>query len=45
MREVNFPASLSLYGICGIIWLYRGSLYELYAEIFALFCSKNKFDD
>lgn len=45
MREVNFPASLSLYGICGILWLYRGSLYELYSEVFALFCSKNKFDD
>lgn len=33
MRDVNFPASLSLYGICGVIWLYRGSLSELYAEV------------
>ena len=29
MREVNFPASLSLYGMCGLVWLYRGSLKEL----------------
>lgn len=29
MREVNFPASLSLYGMCGLVWLYRGSLREL----------------
>lgn len=33
MREANFPASLSLYGICGVIWLYRGSLQALLAEI------------
>jgi len=32
MREANFPASLSLYAICGIIWLYRGSLRELLCE-------------
>lgn len=29
MRSANFPASLSLYGICGAIWLYRGSLRQL----------------
>jgi hypothetical protein len=29
MREANFPASLSLYGICGIIWLYQGSFHNL----------------
>lgn len=29
MRSTNFPASLALYGICGAIWLYRGSLREL----------------
>lgn len=28
MRSSNAPASLSLYAICGLIWLYRGSLYE-----------------
>lgn len=32
MREANFPASLSLYGICGVVWLYRGSLRQLFAE-------------
>jgi hypothetical protein len=29
MREANFPASLALYGICGLVWLYRGSLKQL----------------
>src|ERR1035437_3286198 len=29
MRDANFLASLSLYGICGIVWLYRGSLEQL----------------
>lgn len=33
MRDVNFPASLSLYGMCGIVWLYRGSLRELYSDL------------
>jgi hypothetical protein len=33
MRSVNFPASLSLYGMCGIIWLYRGNLRQLVSEI------------
>jgi len=33
MREVNFPASLALYGMCGLLWLYRGSLKEIPAEI------------
>lgn len=32
MREANFFASLSLYGMCGVVWLYRGSLRELLAE-------------
>ena len=32
MRSANAPASLALYGICGVIWLYRGSLAELAAE-------------
>lgn len=26
MRDANFPASLSLYGICGVIWLPRSPL-------------------
>lgn len=33
MRDVNFPASLSLYGICGVLWFYEGTLKELYKEI------------
>lgn len=33
MREANFFASLSLYGMCGVIWLYRGSLRQLSSEI------------
>ncbi len=32
MREANFFASLALYGICGVVWLYRGSLSELVME-------------
>ena len=31
MREANFPASLSLYGMCGLVWLYRGSFKQLIA--------------
>jgi len=33
MRDANFLASLTLYGICGLIWLYRGSLRELFSEM------------
>ena len=33
MRAANFPASLSLYGMCGIIWIYRGSLGQLLLDI------------
>lgn len=32
MRSANAPASLALYGLCGVLWLYRGSLRELFAE-------------
>lgn len=32
MREANFFASLSLYGMCGVLWLYRGSLLDLAAH-------------
>jgi len=38
MRSANFPASLSLYGMCGILWLYRGSLGQLHSEV------KNQFE-
>jgi len=37
MHVCNFFASLSLYGMCGVIWLYHGSLRELFSEIGALF--------
>ena len=37
MRDANFLASLVLYGICGVLWLYRGSLRQLHAEIGALY--------
>jgi hypothetical protein len=33
MRDANFPASLSLYGACGVLWLYRGDLRQAYSEI------------
>jgi hypothetical protein len=33
MREANFPASLSLYGMCGLVWLYQGSLSQMFADI------------
>lgn len=36
MREVNWPASLSLYGMCGVIWLHRGSLADLQAQLVCL---------
>jgi len=32
MRDANFFASLSLYGICGVLWLYQGSLKEVFSE-------------
>jgi hypothetical protein len=32
MRDANFFASLALYGMCGVVWLYRGSLSELFSE-------------
>jgi len=35
MRDANFPASLALYGMCGVIWLYRGSLSDLRSELLA----------
>ena len=33
MRSANAPASLVLYGVCGLIWLYRGTLKELLSEV------------
>lgn len=34
MRSANFPASLCLYLLCGFIWLYDGSLKQLWQTIF-----------
>lgn len=33
MRDVNFPASLSLYGMCGLVWYFNGSLGELFTTV------------
>lgn len=30
MRDVNFLASLSLYGMCGLVWYYKGSMQEAF---------------
>jgi len=32
MRAANFPASLSLYFSCGLLWYYRGSLAQMVAN-------------
>jgi hypothetical protein len=32
MRDANFPASLTLYGMCGLVWFYRGSLKQFFAD-------------
>jgi hypothetical protein len=33
MRDANWPASLALYAICGLLWYYRGSLRELWLDL------------
>jgi hypothetical protein len=33
MREANFPASLSLYGLCGIFWMYQGTLSQFISDV------------
>ncbi len=33
MRSANLPASLSLYGMCGILWLYQGTLWQLFSDV------------
>ncbi len=42
MRAANFPASLSLYGMCGMLWLYRGSLKEFVLDCRGLLRSEQK---
>lgn len=41
MRDANAPASLALYVICGGIWLYRGTLRELFGFIGSLRFRRN----
>ncbi len=36
MREANWPASLSLYWACGLVWFWNGSLKELLGTIKAV---------
>jgi hypothetical protein len=33
MRDANAPASTALYFLCGVIWLYNGSLSEMKRDI------------
>ncbi|MBK9217013.1 MAG: hypothetical protein IPL70_00340 [Uliginosibacterium sp.] len=33
MRDVNFLASLCLYGMCGLLWFYEGSLSEFFTDL------------
>ena len=33
MRDANWPASLSLYWTCGLIWFYQGSLAQMLADL------------
>ena len=33
MRDANFLPSLFLYAVCGVLWLYRGSLKELASDL------------
>ena len=33
MRKANFFASLALYGACGLVWFYRGSLKALREDV------------
>jgi hypothetical protein len=32
MREANFYASLSLYGMCGLVWYYEGTVKQLITD-------------
>ncbi|WP_205746110.1 MULTISPECIES: hypothetical protein [Dyella] len=42
MRSANFPASLALYGMCGLLWLYRGSLSQYRSDVFALMAAMKR---
>jgi len=40
-RGANFIASLSLYGMCGVLWLYRGSVADFRRELLALIIKRS----
>lgn len=33
MRSANWPASLCLYAMCGLVWYWNGTLLELYVAV------------
>ena len=33
MRSANAPASLALYWMCGLVWFYRGTVWQMIADI------------
>ena len=33
MRNANFFASLSLYGMCGLVWYFQGSVNDFLTEV------------
>jgi len=35
MRKANFPASLSLYWMCGLVWYYRGTMRQFVADLWS----------
>ena len=39
MRGANFPASLALYFVWGLLWLYQGSLGEFARDVTLTFSS------
>ncbi len=42
MRVVNFPASLSLYVLCGLVWYFHGSLNEMKSRASDLFRDRSR---
>lgn len=37
MRDANWPASLSLFWMCGLVWFWNGTLRELHTEVMRRF--------
>ncbi len=42
MRSANFFASLALYAMCGLLWLYCGPLAALYKDVTALWSRRGE---